>query len=155
MRRWAGEGRLAKWAGYVDQYLLFPRALRRAMRHDAAGTLYVFCDQALGPWLPAVLPRPHVVHCHDLLALRSALGDIAEHATSPTGRVYQRYIRRGFRRARHFISISERSRDDLHRHGGRRAGDLRGRLQRPEPALPSAADRGGEGDAASPRHRRR
>ena len=117
-RRWAGEGRLAKWAGYVDQYLLFPLALRRAMRHDAADTLYVFCDQALGPWLPAVLPRPHVVHCHDLLALRSALGDIAEHTTSPTGRLYQRYIRRGFRRARHFISISQRSRDDLHRHGG-------------------------------------
>ena len=68
----------AKWAGYVDQYLLFPRELRRLALADAADTLYVFCDQALGPWVPAVAHRPHVVHCHDLLALRSALGEVAE-----------------------------------------------------------------------------
>jgi len=111
-------GRLSKWAGYVDQYLLFPREMRAAMRHDAADTLYVFCDQALGPWIPHAAHRPHVVHCHDLLALRSALGDIPENPTSATGRVYQRYIRGGFRRARHFISISQKSRADLHHFGG-------------------------------------
>lgn len=114
----AGRGALRKWAGYVDQYLLYPQRLRRELRGDPPGTLYVFCDHALGPWMPHVVPRPHVVHCHDLLALRSALGEIAEHRTSATGRVYQRYIRSGFRQARHFISISERSRADLHRCGG-------------------------------------
>lgn len=108
----------SKWAGYVDQYLLFPRRMRAAMRHDPAGTLYVFCDQALGPWVPLATHRPHVVHCHDLLALRSALGQIAEHRTSLTGRIYQRYLRHGFRQARHFISISQNTRDELHRHGG-------------------------------------
>ena len=111
-------GRLSKWAGYIDQYLLFPPQLRAAARDDAADTLYVFCDQALGPWVPHLAHRPHVVHCHDLLALRSALGDIPENPTSATGRIYQRYIRRGFRRARHFMSISQKSRDDLHRFGG-------------------------------------
>jgi glycosyltransferase involved in cell wall biosynthesis len=110
-------GPLAKWAGYVDQYLLFPLQVRAGMRRDPQDTLYVFCDQALGPWVPLAAHRPHVVHCHDLLALRSALGDIPENPTSSTGRIYQRYIRRGFRRARHFISISARSRDDLHRFG--------------------------------------
>lgn len=111
-------GRLSKWAGYVDQYLLFPLHMRAVMRRDPADTLYVFCDQALGPWVPYAADRPHVVHCHDLLALRSGLGDIAENPTSLTGRVYQRYIRRGFRRARHFISISLKSRADLHHFGG-------------------------------------
>lgn len=111
-------GPLAKWAGYVDQYLLFPRRMRAAMRSDPADTLYVFCDHALGPWVVHALRRPHVVHCHDFLALRSALGDIAENPTAWTGRLYQRYIRRGFRRARHFISISQKSRADLHRFGG-------------------------------------
>jgi glycosyltransferase involved in cell wall biosynthesis len=62
------------------------------------------------------------VHCHDLLALRSALGDIPENATSSTGRVYQRWIRSGFRRARHFISISRRTRDELHAFGGAPSG---------------------------------
>jgi glycosyltransferase involved in cell wall biosynthesis len=80
-------------------------------------TLFVFCDQALGPWVPLVENRPHVVHAHDLLALRSALGDVPENPTSVTGRIYQRYIRRGFRRAKHFISISKNTRDDLHRFG--------------------------------------
>ena len=111
-------GRMSKWAGYIDQYLLFPRELRAAMRNDPGDTLYVFCDQALGPWIPLAVQRPHVVHCHDLLALRSALGEIPENPTSATGRLYQRYIRRGFRQARHFISISQKSRDDLHRYGG-------------------------------------
>ena len=115
-------GPLAKWAGYVDQYLLFPPRLRAAMRDDPADTLYVFCDQALGPWIPNAVGRPHVVHCHDFLALRSALGQIPENRTSWTGRLYQRYIRAGFRRARHAISISERTRDDLHTLGGMPSG---------------------------------
>ncbi len=115
-------GPLAKWAGYVDQYLLFPQRLRAGMRDDPPDTLYVFCDQALGPWVPRAVQRPHVVHCHDLLALRSALGDIPENPTSFTGRLYQRYIRAGFRRARHFISISERTRSELHAFGGLPAG---------------------------------
>ena len=117
LRKHVRPGRWAKWAGYIDQYLLFPAELRDGLDRDPAGTLYVFCDQALGPWMPNVTRRPHVVHCHDLLALRSALGDIAEHRTSMTGRMYQRYIRHGFRHARHFISISKRTRDDLQRFG--------------------------------------
>jgi len=122
VRRLVRRGPLAKWAGYVDQYLLFPRRMRAEMREDPPDTLYVFCDQALGPWVPHAAGRPHVVHCHDLLALRSALGDIPENPTSATGRVYQRYIRAGFRRARHFISISERTRSDLHAFSGVPAG---------------------------------
>ena len=116
-RRWP-TGRLAKWAGYVDQYLLFPRQLRAALRSDPPDTLYVVCDQALGPWVPCVAHRPHVVHCHDLLALRSAMGELPEHRTGWTGRLYQRFIRAGFRRARHFISISHHTRQELHRLGG-------------------------------------
>jgi len=108
---------LAKWAGYIDQYLLFPQQLRRQAQQDPPGTLYVFCDQALGPWVPVLAQRPHVVHCHDLLALRSALGEIPENPTRLSGRLYQRYIRRGFGQARHFISISQHTRSDLHRVG--------------------------------------
>ena len=108
----------AKWAGYVDQYLRFPRQMRAAMQQDPVDTLYVFCDQALGPWVPVAAHRPHVVHCHDLLALQSALGEIPENPTSFTGKVYQRYIQQGFRQARHFISISQKTRADLHHFGG-------------------------------------
>lgn len=111
-------GRLAKWAGYLDQYLLYPPLLRAQAARDPVDTLYVFCDQALGPWVPALASRPHVVHVHDLLALRSARGMHPENPTAWTGRLYQRFIRRGFRRARHFIAVSSQSLADLHRFGG-------------------------------------
>jgi glycosyltransferase involved in cell wall biosynthesis len=114
-------GRLSKWAGYVDQYVVFPTAMRTAVTRASKDTLFVFCDQALGPWVPLVRDRPHVVHVHDLLALRSALGDIPENPTSPTGRLYQRYIRRGFRQGRHFISVSKKTLADLNRFGGVKA----------------------------------
>ena len=108
---------LSKWAGYIDQYLLFPRWVRKQLKKQPADTLYVFADQALGPWVPLVKHLPHVVHVHDLLALRSALGDIPENLTSFTGKIYQRYIRNGFRQAKNFISISNKTRDDLHHFG--------------------------------------
>ena len=107
---------LRKWAGYVDQYLLFPRWVRQQIKRQPARTLYVFCDQALGPWVPLVRHLPHVIHVHDLLALRSALGEVAENKTRFTGRLYQKYIRRGFQTGRQFISISEHTRADLHRY---------------------------------------
>jgi len=110
-------GRLSKWAGYVDQYILFPLWVRMQLNKQSANTLYVFCDQALGPWVPLVKNKPHIVHVHDLLALRSALGDVPENPTSWSGRIYQRYIRQGFKQARHFISISNKTRDDLHHFG--------------------------------------
>jgi glycosyltransferase involved in cell wall biosynthesis len=115
---WVRRGRFAKWGGYFDQYVLFPMDVRKALKRTCTDTLFVFCDQALGPWVPLVKNRPHVVHVHDLLALRSALGCLRENPTSLTGRLYQRYIRRGFRQARHFICVSKKTRDDLHRFGG-------------------------------------
>jgi glycosyltransferase involved in cell wall biosynthesis len=114
---WVPRGRLRKWAGYVDQYILFPLWVRKQLKQQAVDTLFVFCDQALGPWVPLVKHRAHVVHVHDLLALRSALGDVPENPTARTGQIYQRYIRRGFRKARHFISISEKTRQDLQHFG--------------------------------------
>ena len=102
------DGRISKWAGYVDQYILFPLWVRKQAKMQPANTLYVFCDQALGPWVPLVKNKPHVVHVHDLLALRSALGEVPENPTQWTGRLYQHYIRQGFQQAKHFISISNK-----------------------------------------------
>lgn len=112
------KGRLSKWAGYVDQYLLFPIWLRRQLAQVPPDTLFVMADQALGPWIPLLKKRPAVVHVHDLLALRSALGEVPENPTGFTGRVYQRYIRWGFSQARHFVCISGRTQADLLRVGG-------------------------------------
>ncbi len=110
---------LKKWLGYIDQYLVFPWMARWLTRNASKDTLFIFTDQALGPWMPAFGRRPHVVHCHDFLALRSALGEIPQNPVGRTGRIYQAMIRRGFSHASHFICISSQTRDDLvrlHQH---------------------------------------
>lgn len=106
---------IRKWLGYIDQYIIFPSEVRSRMKQCSPDTLFVFTDQALGPWVPLVVDRPHVIHCHDFLALRSALGEIPENKTSWTGRQYQDLIRRGFSQGKYFISVSQKTNEDLHR----------------------------------------
>lgn len=105
---------IRKWLGYIDQYILFPIEVRNALKNQPRDTLYVFTDQALGPWVPMVADRPHVIHCHDFLAQKSARGLIKANPTAWPGRCYQAYIRRGYRKGDHFISVSNKTRDDLH-----------------------------------------
>ena len=105
--------RLKKWMGYVDQFVVFPAQVKWRLLRQPRATLYVFADHALGPWVPLVARRPHVVHCHDFLAQDSALGRIPHNRVSQTGRLYQRYIRNGFRQAHAFIAISQKTREDL------------------------------------------
>ncbi|MCG9793520.1 glycosyltransferase [Flavobacterium algicola] len=104
---------IKKWLSYVDQYLIFPIEVRLKLRKVTPNTLFVFADQALGPWVPLVSNRKHIVHCHDFLALKSALGQIPENPTSATGKLYQDYIRKGFSKGKNFISISQKTEQDL------------------------------------------
>lgn len=104
-----------KWLGYIDQFIIFPLEVRRRLKKCPSDTLFVFTDHALGPWVPLVADRPHVIHCHDFLALKSALGQIPENPTSWTGRQYQGLIRRGFSKGKNFISVSKKTREDLHK----------------------------------------
>lgn len=112
--------RAAKWLGYLDQFLLFPPLLWWRQRTLCPGTLLVLADQALGPWLPLLRRRPHVVHAHDLLALESSLGRWPANPLAASGRLYQRLIRWGFRRGRSFLCVSAASADALrpHLHAG-------------------------------------
>ncbi|CDS52606.1 Glycosyltransferase [Polaromonas sp. CG9_12] len=107
--------RLKKWLGYIDQFIFFPLWVRWRLRRLEANTLFVFGDQALGPWVPLVACRPHVIHVHDFMALRSALGEFSQNPTGWAGRQYQALIRRGFSRGRHFVSVSDNTRHQLQR----------------------------------------
>ncbi|CAM4121944.1 Glycosyltransferase involved in cell wall bisynthesis [Pedobacter westerhofensis] len=105
--------KLRKWFGYMDQYLVFPQSVKSKLRKKEKDVLYVVSDHALGPYVPLIAHLPHVIHCHDFLAQRSALGEIPENVTSASGQKYQAYIRRGYSRGRNFISVSEKTRTDL------------------------------------------
>src|SRR5688572_10137689 len=113
--RLPGTSFLKKWLGYIDQFILFPLQVRRRLKTVEQDALFVFTDQALGPWVPLVKSRFHVIHCHDFLAQQSALGEIPESPTGWTGRLYQDLIRKGFSKGKNFISVSAHTKKILHR----------------------------------------
>ena len=104
---------LKKWLSYIDQYIVFPLMVRSKIHLVPENVLFVFADQALGPWVPLVANRKHIIHCHDFLALKSALGQIPENPTSNSGKLYQNYIRKGFSKGKNFICISKKTEEDL------------------------------------------
>jgi len=112
-------GVLKKWLGYIDQYILFPATVKRRLRECPEDTLFVFTDQAQGPWISLVKDRKHVLHCHDFLAQFSALDKIPEYKTGWTGRKYQQFIRNGYFKAKNFISVSHKTQADLNELLGR------------------------------------
>jgi len=110
---------LQKWLGYFDQYIIFPVVARQNILKKRAQTLYVFTDLALGPWVPLVANKRHVIHCHDFLALQSATGEIMENRTSWTGKIYQSFIRKGYQKGKHFISVSQQTNSNLTNYLGK------------------------------------
>ncbi|WP_411826043.1 glycosyltransferase [Luteolibacter sp. AS25] len=104
---------VGKWLGYIDQFVIFPWILKKRLEGLPADSLIVVADQALGMWVPHFTFLPHVVHVHDFMALRSALGEFPENPTGRSGKIYQDLIRRGFSKAKNFISVSGKTQLDL------------------------------------------
>ena len=101
---------LRKWAGYSDKYLLFPQMLKRAI--DSVDIVHI-CDQGNAMYTRYLQKKRHLITCHDLLAIRSALGDIPEWQTRTTGKQYQNLILKGIRAAHAIACVSQATRHDL------------------------------------------
>ena len=110
-----GETGLAKWIGYLDRFLLYPPLLRRQIRW--ADVVHI-CDQANAVYVRHIRAKAHLVTCHDMLAIRAALGEIPESPTGWTGRRYQRWILHGLRRAQAVACVSGQSAQELQRVAG-------------------------------------
>ena len=101
---------LGKWLGYIDKFLLFPLGLRRAI---AWADVVHICDHSNAFYASYLQQVPHVITCNDLLAIRSALGEIPENPTRWSGRQLQQLILKGLNSAQRVVCISERTRQDL------------------------------------------
>jgi glycosyltransferase involved in cell wall biosynthesis len=99
-----------KWLGYIDKFLLFRRTLRRAA---ADADIVHICDHSNSMYVPVVRHMPHLITCHDILAIRSALGHFPENPVSMSGRLFQRLIAHALKRASAIVCISGKTRDDL------------------------------------------
>ena len=99
-----------KYLGYADKYLLFPRVLRRAAKaHDVTH----ICDHSNAVYTRYLRGLPHLVTCHDVLAIKSALGEIPQNTVSATGRRLQAWILRGLKAAMYVVCPSEATRVDM------------------------------------------
>lgn len=108
-------GAVKRCMGHIDQYVLFPGMTKKKVRQCHRDTLFVFSDNALGPWVPLVADRPHIIHCHDFLAQKSALGLIDQNQLGYGSRLLQFYINKGYQHGKYFMSVSRQTKDDLHR----------------------------------------
>ena len=110
---------LPKWLGYVDKYLFFPRTLRKSISAQArkSPVLVHVCDHSNAMYAKTAASAgvPHVVTCHDLLAVRGALGEDTDCPASPSGVKLQKWILRSLDAAQHVACDSAYTRDDLQR----------------------------------------
>lgn len=101
--RYGGAG-ARKWLAYVDKYLVFPAELRRRLRAaDAAGgqVLVHVVDHSNAVYVPRGRDgrTAWLATCHDLLAVRGALGEDTDCPASALGRKLQHAIVAGLARA--------------------------------------------------------
>jgi glycosyltransferase involved in cell wall biosynthesis len=118
------DGALHKWLGYLDKYLLYPPRLSRSAGQERAGSTVVhICDHSNAVYLSWLRSVAHVVTCHDLIAVRSALGEFPHAPTRWTGRYLQRMILNGLRQSSRIVCDSEATRDDVRRLVGAGVGE--------------------------------
>ncbi len=99
-----------KYLGYADKFLLFPGALRRAARqHHVTHIL----DHSNAMYTRHLRGLPHLVTCHDVLAIKSALGEIPQNTVSATGKRLQAWILAGLKAAQYIVCPSNATRDDM------------------------------------------
>jgi glycosyltransferase involved in cell wall biosynthesis len=103
-------GGLGKWLGYVDKFLLFPIRLKRVKQNY---DVVHICDHSNAMYVKHLAESPHVVTCHDMLAIKSALGEVPQNKVSRTGRTFQRWIVDGLKVAQLIVCDSEATREDL------------------------------------------
>jgi glycosyltransferase involved in cell wall biosynthesis len=100
----------SKWLGYVDKYLLLAPFLRKEAKQ--ADVVHI-CDHGNAMLTRLLGETPHVVTCHDMLEVRSARGEFAEHKVSGAGRLLQGMIADGLNHARAIVCVSKKTRNDV------------------------------------------
>lgn len=106
-----------KWLAYLDKFVLFPWTLRRRVRALGPGGVVQVCDHSNAMYVPdaASAGHPVLAVCHDLGAVRGALGEATDVPASRMGRVLQRWIAQSLGRADLIACVSTATRLDVER----------------------------------------
>lgn len=107
---------VGKWLGYVDKFVFFPFVMKQRIgrmppsKASRCGSIVHICDHSNAIYTRYLRLVPHLVTCHDVLAIRSAAGEISQNPTRWPGRQLQRFIRNGLMQARWVACVSEATR---------------------------------------------
>ena len=113
--KFRGAGSLvAKWLGYIDKFVLFPRKLRATLATEKPSVVHI-CDHSNAMYVGWIKGAPVVITCHDLLAVRGALGEETNCPASITGKFLQKWILRGLRGADEVVCDSQATEVDARR----------------------------------------
>jgi glycosyltransferase involved in cell wall biosynthesis len=104
---------IGKWLGYIDKFVLFRGQLGRRLGRPPQ-TVHI-CDHSNAIYARWIRGVPVVVTCHDLLAVRGALGENTDCPASATGKFLQRWILRGLEAANAIACVSRATLRDAQR----------------------------------------
>ena len=102
---------VAKWLAHIDKWILFPLELSWRVRKEMARSpniRFQICDHSNAPYLTYLPKEITVVTCHDVLAIRGALGHKDAYCTASfTGKILQKWILRSLDRANLLAATSK------------------------------------------------
>lgn len=104
---------LAKWLGYIDKWIYYPIRLRRKVKellrnNPESEVFFHIADHSNAYYLSCLPAEQTGITCHDVLAIRGALGDEDTYCpASGTGRILQAWILKHLKRAKKLAAVSE------------------------------------------------
>lgn len=118
---------IGKWLGYIDKFLIFPLRLRSRSRElartsgtlgegkDGPAVVVHICDHSNAMYSGWTGGLPVVATCHDLLAVRGAMGEPTDCPATWAGKILQEWIVKGLSRASMIASDSTATMQDVAR----------------------------------------
>ncbi|WP_234736945.1 glycosyltransferase family 4 protein [Tellurirhabdus bombi] len=101
---------IGKWLGYIDKWILFPIILRWRLlnkNYNNQNVHFHVCDHSNSPYLKYLPNNRAGITCHDVLAIRGALGYPDAYCTaSRFGKILQNWILHHLSRAKVLASVS-------------------------------------------------
>lgn len=108
---------LGKWLGYIDKWILFPFILkwrRFRLKEKGQDIRFHVCDHSNAPYRRQLPPDKTAITCHDVLAIRGALGHADAYCpASGTGKLLQKWILGNLIKYTRIAAVSQLTLDQL------------------------------------------
>ncbi|MCW3094226.1 MAG: group 1 glycosyl transferase [Ferruginibacter sp.] len=101
---------LGKWLGYLDKWILYPVVLKMCLlktKYNHAEIRFHICDHSNSPYLAYLPSARTAITCHDVLAIRGALGFRDAYCNaSGLGIILQKWILKNLLKAEKLAAVS-------------------------------------------------